>query len=177
MYIPKSFHTYYAQEAIITFLESGRKIYIPDADIPDELKISKACFVSLYESNGRMRGCMGTIKPRNKWLYHEIVDNAIFAAFEDDRYVPLMEGELDDITLKVETVSRPEKIQHVKELDPDRFGIIVRSQQHLEGVLLPQCEGIHTVDDQINLAMEKGNIPISEKDYLDIFRFNIEVFQ
>ena len=120
---------------------------------------------------------MGTIKPRNKWLYHEIVDNAIFAAFEDDRYVPLMEGELDDIVLKVETVSRPEKIQNVKELDPDRFGIIVRSQQQLEGVLLPQCEGIHTIEDQINLAMEKGNIPLSEKDDLEIYRFNIEVFQ
>jgi hypothetical protein len=47
----------------------------------------------------------------------------------------------------------------------------------LEGVLLPQCEGIHTIEDQINLAMEKGNIPLSEKSDLEIFRFNIEVFQ
>ena len=177
MYIPKSFHTYYAQEAIIAFLESGRKLYIPDTDIPDELKISQACFVSLYESNGRMRGCMGTIKPRNKWLYHEIVDNAIFAAFEDDRYIPLMEGELDDIVLKVETVSKPEKIQNLKDLDPERYGIIVRSRENSEGVLLPQCEGINTIDEQVNLAMEKGNINPAEKPDLEIFRFNIEVFQ
>jgi len=47
MYIPKSFHTYYAQEAILAYLETGRKYYIPDIDIPDELKIRRACFVSL----------------------------------------------------------------------------------------------------------------------------------
>jgi len=69
-----------------------------------------------------MRGCMGTVKPRHKWLYHEIVDNAIFAAFEDNRFVPLMEGELDDIILKVETVSKPEKISTLNDLDPDRYG-------------------------------------------------------
>lgn len=176
MYIPKSFHTYYAQEAIINYFESGRKLYISDTDIPDELKLSRACFVSLYESNGRMRGCMGTIKPRNKWLYHEIVDNAIFAAFEDDRFVPLMEGELDDIVLKVEIVSKPERIEQLNDLDPDRYGIIVRSRQNSEGVLLPQCEGIQTIDQQVNLAMQKGNIPPDEKPNLEIFRFNIEVF-
>ena len=176
MYIPKSFHTYYAQEAILAFFETGRKVYIPDMDIPDELKIPQACFVSLYEANGRMRGCMGTIKPRHKWLYHEIVDNALFAAFEDDRYVPLMEGELDDITLKVETVSKPEKVRSTEELDPERYGIIVRGLQNAEGVLLPQCKGINTIDEQVALAMEKGNIPPAEKKDLEIFRFNIEVF-
>jgi AmmeMemoRadiSam system protein A len=176
MYIPKSFHTYYAQEAILAYLETGRKFYLPDIDIPDELKIRQACFVSLYESNGRLRGCMGTIKPRYKWLYHDIVDNAIFAAFEDDRFVPLMEGELDDIVLKVETVSKPEKIRTLQDLDPDRFGIIVRSLQNAEGVLLPQCEGIHTIDEQVNLAMEKGSIPPAEKPNLEIFRFNIGAF-
>jgi AmmeMemoRadiSam system protein A len=177
MYIPKSFHTYYAQEAILAYLETGRKMFIPDADIPDELKIKQGCFVSLYESNGRMRGCMGTIKPRHKWLYHEIVDNAIFAAFEDDRYVPLMEGELDEIEFKVETVSVPEKIQTLLDLDPDRYGIVVRSPENTEGVLLPQCDGVQTIDDQISLAMKKGSIPISEKQNLEIFRFSIEVFR
>ena len=176
MYIPKSFHTYYAQEAIIKYFETGRKIYIPVDEVPDELKKPQACFVTLYESNGRIRGCMGTIKTRNKWLYHEIVDNAIFAAFEDDRYVPLMEGELDDIVFKVETIYAPEKIKVTSELNPERFGIIVRTPENAEGVLLPRCEGINTIDEQIHMAMEKGNIPLSEKQKLEIYRFSLDVF-
>ncbi len=87
-----------------------------------------------------------------------------------------MEGELDDITLKVETVSKPEKVHSMHELDPDRYGIIVRGLQNAEGVLLPQCEGINTIDEQVKLAMEKGNIPPAEKKNLEIFRFNIDIF-
>lgn len=176
MYIPKSFHTYYAQDAVISYLETGRKPLIADDDIPDALKNPQACFVSIFESNGRMRGCMGTIRPRNRWLYHEIVDNAIFAAFEDQRYTPLMMEELEDVRFRVETVTSPRKINRLEELDPLRYGIIVRSPDHKEGVLLPDCDGVVTVEDQITVAMKKGEIAPTFRDQLEILLFEIQVF-
>lgn len=177
MYIPKSFHTYYAMEAILHYLETGRRYALPDADIPDVLRKPNACFVSIYENGNRLRGCMGTMYPRHRSLFHEILDNAYFAAFEDKRFAEVMIEEMEALSFKVETLMPPEPVRDLALLDPDRFGVIVRSPQQQEGVLLPGTDGVHTAEDQLNLAMKKGGIPESSRGDLDIFRFEVNVFE
>jgi MEMO1 family protein len=177
MFIPKSFHTYYAQEAVMHYLETGRRLIIPDADIPEELRVQSACFVSIYEHGGIMRGCMGSLRPRHRWLMHEILDNAYFAAFEDKRFVEVMIEEMEGLVFKVETLMKPEPVRNLASLDPSLDGVIVRSLQGQEGVLLPATENVNTPDQQILMAMEKGGIAEDLKDSLEIFRFRVQLFE
>ena len=177
MYVPKSFHTYYAQEAILHYLETGRRYALPDSEVPEELKKRGACFVSIYELGGRMRGCMGTMQPRHRWLFHEILDNAYFAAFEDKRFAEVMLEEMDDLSFRVETLLPAEPVRDLSLLNPARFGVIVRSPMHQEGLLLPGTEGVNTVEEQISMAMKKGGIPESSREKLELFRFEVQIFE
>ena len=45
----------------------------------------------------------------------------------------------------------------IEELDPKRYGIIV-SKGLKKGVLLPNLEGIYTVQDQVAIACQKAGI-------------------
>jgi AmmeMemoRadiSam system protein A len=177
MFIPKSFHTYYAQEAVLHYLETGRRLTIPDEDVPEELRIQAACFVSIYEHGNMMRGCMGSIRPRHRWLMHEILDNAYFAAFEDKRFAEVVIEEMEGLVFKVETLAKPEPVRDLASIDPSLDGVIVRTPQGQEGLLLPATENINTPSEQIQLAMKKGGIAEDLRDSLEILRFRVQLFE
>lgn len=56
-----------------------------------------------------------------------------------------------------------------EELDPKKYGVIVSSNGR-RGLLLPDLEGIDTVEEQLKIACDKANID-SERYY------NIEKFE
>lgn len=176
MYVPKSFHTYYAQEAVLEFLEKGDTLSIPENDIPDVLKEKQPCFVSIYLPDGRLRGCMGTIIPQHETLLDEIIANAIHAAMNDERFPPLRREELEHVSFKVEVVGNPVPVKDIHELDPKKFGVILKGPQNKQGVLLPKCEGVDTIQQQLSSAAKKGDITLQEKDQVKIFKFEIEEF-
>ena len=66
--------------------------------------------------------------------------------------------ELPYLTYKVDILSEPEVISGPEELDVKRYGVIV-SHGHRRGLLLPNLDGIDTVDEQVAVARKKGGIP------------------
>lgn len=127
-----------------------------------------ACFVSLHKGE-QLRGCIGTLQATQSSLLHEIIHNAISACSKDPRFNPVEAEELDDLDISVDVLNPAEPVSK-SQLDPKRYGVIVRSAWRT-GVLLPDLEGVDTVDKQLNIALRKAGIDPND-DY-SIERFEV----
>ncbi len=130
-----------------------------------------ACFVSIKTASGELRGCMGTLHPVQASLSEEIISNAVEACSRDPRFAPVSSDELDHLVFSVDILSEAVPVKQLSELDPRRYGVIV-SSGYRKGVLLPDIEGVATVEQQISIAMQKAGI--SQEESLDLFRFTVD---
>ena len=156
-----------ARRSLEHAVNSGGNLPLPDG-LPDELLQNKAgVFVSLHK-NGRLRGCIGTIAPSTVCIAKEIIQNAVSAGLSDTRFEPVKASELPYLTYKVDVLSAPEPISGPEELDVKRYGVIVTSG-YKRGLLLPNLDGIDTVDEQIDIARKKAGISGSAPVKLERF--------
>ncbi len=84
-------------------------------DWPQALIDLGASFTTL-SVEGQLRGCRGTIEALRP-LAEDVSRSAFLAAFEDPRFDPVGEDELDAITLEVSVLSPLETISFVDEAD------------------------------------------------------------
>jgi AmmeMemoRadiSam system protein A len=124
---------------------------------PELWNIRRACFVSIKTLSGDLRGCIGTILPARPSLDFEIMENAVSSAVRDPRFPPMRHAELDNVVFSVDVLSEPEKITDKNMLDVKKWGVIV-SKGGRRGVLLPDLDGVDTVDEQIEIASRKAGI-------------------
>jgi AmmeMemoRadiSam system protein A len=113
-------------------------------------------FVSI-KKDGELRGCIGTIQPTKGNLAEEILSNAVSASTRDPRFEPIEPDELASLTYSVDVLGEPEEISGPEELDIKRYGVIVSSGAR-RGLLLPDLDGINSVDEQIDIARRKAGI-------------------
>ena len=143
----------------------------PPADLPAEMLSSKAgVFVSLHK-DGHLRGCIGTIEPARRCVAEEIIENAISASSRDPRFSPVRKDELDSLEISVDVLAPPEKIRSKDELDVRRYGVIVTKGRN-RGLLLPNLEGVDTVEEQVSIALRKAGLSEREKSY-ELERFEV----
>lgn len=162
-----------AKQTIEQYVKTGEKIK-PPAALPKELLEKKAgVFVSLHKkSDHSLRGCIGTFLPTQQNIACEIIENAISSSTRDPRFMPLIEKELADLEINVDVLSEPAPVKDVKELDPKKYGVIVKTTDGRAGLLLPDI-GVKTVNEQIAICCQKGDINPSY-DKLMIFKFTVE---
>lgn len=161
-----------AKDTIEEYVRNGRTIS-PPSDQNPEMTQRAGTFVSLKKKE-ELRGCIGTFQPTTKNVAHEIVQNAISAATRDPRFPPVEIHELDDIEYSVDVLSPPEKVKDKNELDPKRYGVIVKSGA-LKGLLLPDLKGVDTVNEQISIAAMKAGIHSGED--IELFRFEVKRYR
>jgi len=122
-----------------------------------------------------LRGCIGTYLPTRENIAQEIIQNAIAAATEDYRFGPIQEKELSSLSYTVYILSYPEPVKNINELDPKKYGIIVKTETKT-GLLLPDLDGVDTIEKQLSITCQKGGIdPLGEKIF--IYRFTVEKYQ
>jgi len=156
-----------ARQSLEYTIRNGRKLPLPE-DLPEELlKIQAGVFVSLHKT-GRLRGCIGTIAPTTDSIALEIMQNAVSAGLHDNRFGPVEASELPLLTYKVDVLSPPEAIAGPEALDVKRYGVVVTSGRR-RGLLLPNLEGIDTVEEQVTIARQKGGIPAGASVQLERF--------
>lgn len=137
----------------------------------DELMSKRAgIFVSL-KKHGQLRGCIGTIEPVTECVAAEVIRNAVSAAAEDPRFNPVEVDELGELDYSVDVLSQPETVKDISELDPGRYGVIV-SKDMSRGLLLPDLEGVDTVEEQLSIARQKAFIDPDEED-VEVQRFEV----
>jgi len=145
-----------ARESLTSYLNSGEMMKdIPDY-VTDEMKENqRGVFVSLKKF-GDLRGCIGTIFPVSDCVAEEIIHNAIEAGIYDPRFSEVRAEELEDIVFSVDVLTEPESCGK-KELDPKKYGVIV-SHKGRRGLLLPDLEGVNTVEEQLAISLQKAEI-------------------
>jgi AmmeMemoRadiSam system protein A len=171
VYSAKSPYVKLAIETIVAVALKMDTTTIKSRKIPDELKQQMACFVSIHLLDGSLRGCIGTIEPREKNLYFEIISNATAAATRDTRFSPISVDELENLEVSVDLLSKPYLIDNINNLNPKKLGIIVSDGGYSRGVLLPDIEEIDTVEKQLNIAKRKAGLSNYQIDELKIFAF------
>ncbi|MDI6801676.1 MAG: AmmeMemoRadiSam system protein A [Thermodesulfovibrionales bacterium] len=162
-----------AKRAVERYVKYKKMLDTPK-ELPSDMQRSAGVFVCL-KKHGELRGCIGTFLPCEENIYKEIVRNAIAAAKKDPRFYPVQEDELDEITYSVDVLSEPEKIGDISELDPKKYGVIV-VKGYRKGLLLPDLEGVDTVEEQLRIAKMKAGIDPAEED-VEIYRFTVERYK
>ncbi len=171
MFKTKSPYSSLAMDTIVAIVKNQDIDAIRSRDIPDELKEQLACFVSIHLKDGSLRGCIGTIEPREKNLHFEIISNAIAAANRDTRFLPIIPSELENLEVSVDVLSKPFFIENIEQLDPKKYGIIVSDGAFSRGVLLPDIDGVETVEKQLNIAKRKAGLSDYRLNQLKIYAF------
>jgi len=156
-----------ARETLEAFVTHG-KVIEPDYNLPDDLPDRAGVFVSL-KKYGQLRGCIGTTEPTTGLLAEEVMRNALSAGMNDPRFPEVIGDELGDITYSVDVLYPSESIKDTTELDPKQYGVIVSSGQKT-GLLLPNLDGVDTVEEQLNIALRKAGIGPEESYQLRRFR-------
>lgn len=158
----------FARECLTYYLTAQpfEKLIIPGEPL---LKQKRSCFVTL-KKDGELRGCIGTVQPVRDNLAQEIKHNAIAAGTQDPRFWPVQADELPLLSVSVDVLGDLEKIAGPDELDPQRYGVVVRRGGKV-GLLLPHLDGVDTVDEQLAIAKQKANIG---EDDVELWRFEVE---
>jgi AmmeMemoRadiSam system protein A len=156
-----------ARDTIEAWVTRGEKLSLPQG-LPQELLDTRAgAFVSIHKQ-GQLRGCIGTIAPTASCVAQEIINNAISASTRDPRFAPIRPDELKWLEINVDVLGEPEDIASRDELDVKRYGVIVTSGRK-RGLLLPDLDGVDSVDQQVEIAMQKGGIHKFERYSLQRF--------
>lgn len=152
---------------------SKKETISPPAELTPEMSEKAGVFVSI-KKKGELRGCIGTSSPITDNVASEVIQNAISAATQDPRFLPVSSSELAELEYSVDVLSPPEKIDNPKALDPKRYGVIVKKGNH-RGLLLPDLEGINTSDEQIRIAALKAGISLTED--IELYRFEVKRYK
>lgn len=178
-----------AKSAVENYIKE-KKIILPSKNLPKEFFTKKSGVFVTIEKESQLRGCIGTYLPTKENIAKEIISNAIAAATEDYRFGLIQKEEFSELSYTVYILNKPELIKDIKELNPKKYGIIVKTMPisypetdvmfngHAapkSGLLLPDLEGIDTSEKQISIACQKAGIePGREK--IIIYKFTVEKY-
>jgi len=156
-----------ARYSIEYYVTNKKHANMPGNLPPEMLSNCAGVFVSL-KKHGNLRGCIGTIAPVTDSIAKEILRNAVCACAQDPRFDPVRPDELEELVYSVDVLSPAEPIDSADKLDVKRYGVIVTSGQK-RGLLLPNLEGVDTIEEQIAIALQKAGIRSDEKYSLERF--------
>ncbi|MEZ4357675.1 MAG: AmmeMemoRadiSam system protein A [Eubacteriales bacterium] len=158
-----------ARISLETYIKTGKRAYLPHW-VPQKMLNTRAgTFVSL-KKYGQLRGCIGTTAATRSSVAEEIMQNAISAAVDDPRFDTVREDELGELTYSVDVLGETEEIDSPDKLDVKRYGVIVQNGGR-RGLLLPNLEGVNSVEKQIAISKQKADIRPEEP--VRLFRFEV----
>jgi len=160
-----------ARETVETYVKEG-KTPKPE-ELTPEMKEKAGVFVSIHKF-GELRGCIGTFEPTENNVALETIANAISSATRDPRFPPIAPGELDGLDYSVDVLTLPEPVESPDQLDPKKYGVIVEAGWR-RGLLLPDLEGVDSVEQQIAICRQKAGIMPDEP--VKLYRFQVKRYK
>lgn len=161
-----------AKQSVEKYVGSGEVLQAPESLSP-EMTGRAGVFVCI-KKDGQLRGCIGTFVACCENVATEIIRNAVSAATQDPRFAPVNRDELPDLEYTVDVLSPPERVSGTEALDPKRYGLMVVSGRK-RGLLLPDLEGVDSVEEQIRITRMKAGINSDEN--IELFRFTVDRYR
>lgn len=151
-----------AKEIVETCIKTGKIPPLP-VGLPKKLLTRRAgVFVSIYRGD-ELRGCIGTYLPTEPNIAEEIISNAVAAATRDNRFSPITPDELNKLSYSVYVLEEPREIKSLNELDPKKYGVLIKSETGKSGLLLPDLDGIDTVAKQLTAVCHKCGVKLNQE--------------
>ena len=160
-----------AKKTVETYVKQGKTPH--PKELTPEMRQRAGVFVSIHKLD-QLRGCIGTIEPEKDNVAEEIITNAVSSATRDPRFPPIAPNELDQLDYSVDVLTTPEPIPSQDQLDPKKYGVIVEAG-FKRGLLLPDLEGVDSVDYQIEICRLKAGIAPDEP--IKLYRFEVRRYK
>jgi AmmeMemoRadiSam system protein A len=170
-----NYYTKLAKLAVDKHIKEGKTVN-PPKGLPSYFFLRKAGSFITIEQNGKLRGCIGTYLPTKKNIAEEIIQNAISAATQDFRFSQIKNGDLEQLSYSVYILDKLKKIKDISELDPIKYGILVKSDKGKTGLLLPNLEGLNTPEKQYGAVCDKCGIILGEEETI-LYRFKAKKYE
>jgi len=159
-----------AKDTVEAYVKTGKIPPLPKNISKKFLTEKAGVFVSIYNGED-LRGCIGTYLPTEPNVAEEIIGNAVAAATSDYRFSPITQKELPKLSYSVYILEKPHEIKSLDELDPKKYGILIKSETGKSGLLLPDLPGIKTVEEQLAAVCQKCGVRLgSEKIIISRFK-------
>jgi AmmeMemoRadiSam system protein A/AmmeMemoRadiSam system protein B len=160
-----------AKKTVEMYIKEGKVFKPKRLTLP--MKEKAGVFVSIHKL-GELRGCIGTIEPVRRNVAEEIILNAISSATRDPRFLPITPDELKDLEYSVDVLTKPQPVKDKRQLDHKKYGVIVEAGGR-KGLLLPNLEGVETVEEQIDICRQKAGI--AAKEAVKLYRFEVKRYK
>lgn len=160
-----------ARETVEMYVKEGKTPR--PRELTPEMREKAGVFVSL-KKQGSLRGCIGTFEPTRANVAEEIIANAVSSATRDPRFSPVRVAELPLLEYSVDVLSRPEPVEDTAQLDACRYGVIIECGWR-RGLLLPNLEGVDTVEAQIDICRQKAGVSSAEP--IKLYRFEVRRYK
>lgn len=119
-----------ARNAIGHYFSKHDVLSVPPGEVPSKMLVDDgACFVTLH-LNRELKGCIGSLEAHRP-LFQDCILNALSAAFEDPRFMPLEPRELPRVKISISVLSKPVPFKVsspedlLKKLIPKKHGLII----------------------------------------------------
>ncbi len=147
----------------------------------DSLQSIRASFVTL-QKQGDLRGCIGHLDAFQP-LVVDIAENAYAAAFQDPRFPPLSNSEIDSLEIHISILTPAQPMvfsseeELIAQLHPGQDGLILQDGNN-KGTFLPSVwESLPQPEEFIKHLKLKAGLPITHwSKNLKIFRYTTESF-
>ena len=171
----------FAKKSIEYGLHNNVPLPLDLADIPKELLVHRATFVTLKKA-GKLRGCIGMLDARRP-LIDDVVDNSFAAAFFDSRFPAVTEDELDKLSIDISILTPAEPIichnedELVKQLQPNVDGLILDEGPHRATFLPSVWQSLRDPVSFVQHLKIKAGLPTDYwSDELHAYRYTTESF-
>jgi len=146
------------------------------------LKERGAVFVTLTKA-GDLRGCIGSLVAHRP-LIDDLVHNAQAAAFDDVRFVPVQEDELQSLDIEVSVLSKAEPLTYDsietlrQKITIGEDGVILK-KSHLQATFLPQVwEQLPTFELFFSHLCQKAGLePTCLQEHPEILTYRVKKYR
>ena len=147
-----------------------------------QLQARRGTFVTLM-LKGNLRGCIGNLSATDP-LAKGIQRNAVNAAFQDPRFAPLTEKELDQVSIEISILTEPRPVPYatseelLEKLRPHVDGVILR-QGYASATFLPQVwEQLPKAEDFLGHLCLKAGLPRDawRRSKLEVATYQVQRF-
>jgi len=170
-----------ALSSIENGLRSGSPETVNSQDYIQELRDSRACFVTLRKDQS-LRGCIGSLEPRGP-LVADVASNAFAAAFRDQRFHKLEAGELDSLDIGISVLGPSQALAFDSQqalldmLRPGQDGLILQDRTARATFLPAVWKSIPQPAEFIDqLKIKAGLTADYWSDTLEVWRYTTESF-